>query len=532
MTKRLSGSFSTPPGSPRTSTMRSPQSRSQRKSQTPSSLNSPPLSPSSDRFIPRRSIDMSVAHYLANENLDDGDDSSSSPRAPHSELERALRAALLNDSPMRHPLGHYTGNSQSGASPRPTGPRVLNFSNVEENVDSQGSASLGLGCPTSPTRNAGVCSPKTRRQIPAAPTRILDAPDLVDDYYLNLISWSSTNILAVALGPSVYTWNAESNTVQLLCQLGNGDIVTSVSWMSSSAGGGSASSPSSCTPAALLAVGCNSSRIELWDAHAQKLVRTLGGHSARVASLSWNPTSRNVLSSGGRDSMVINHDVRAAEGSVATLRGHRQEVCGLKWCSDGNTLASGGNENFLCIWDVAMSGSSSPRSSSSSTGDIAPRLTLTDHKAAVKALAWAPFQRSLLASGGGTADRTIKFWNLNSGQLVNSIDTGSQVCALLWSPRHRELLSSHGFSQNQLILWKYPTMAKVKEFNGHTARVLHLDSSPDGSSVVSAAADETLRFWNIFGAPSKPKSSLSMGLGGSEGRLFGGGGSMNMMTIR
>lgn len=56
------------------------------------------------------------------------------------------------------------------------------------------------------------------------------------DYYLNLIAWSDSNILAVALGPSVYTWNAETNSVQLLCQLENGDIVTSVSWMASQGG--------------------------------------------------------------------------------------------------------------------------------------------------------------------------------------------------------------------------------------------------------------------------------------------------------
>jgi cell division cycle protein 20 (cofactor of APC complex) len=41
-------------------------------------------------------------------------------------------------------------------------------------------------------------------------------------------------------------------------------------------------------------------------------------------------------------------------------------------------------------------------------------------------------------------------------------------------------------------------MVKIKELEGHTARVLHMASSPDGCTVVSAAADETLRFWDIF----------------------------------
>lgn len=36
-------------------------------------------------------------------------------------------------------------------------------------------------------------------------------------------------------------------------------------------------------------------------------VRSLKGHAARVSALSWN---RTTLSSGGRDSLILNHDVR------------------------------------------------------------------------------------------------------------------------------------------------------------------------------------------------------------------------------
>jgi cell division cycle protein 20 (cofactor of APC complex) len=168
-------------------------------------------------------------------------------------------------------------------------------------------------------------------------------------------------------------------------------------------------------------------------------------------------------------------------------------VCGLQWNKEGDTLASGGNDNKLCLWDVATSSS------------VSPRFELTDHQAAVKALAWSPHERNLLATGGGTADRTIKFWNSRTGALLNSIDTESQVCALQWNPHEKEILSSHGFARNQLSLWKYPSMAKIKELEGHTARVLHMACSPNGGTVVSAAADETLRFWDVFAPASKTK---------------------------
>jgi cell division cycle protein 20 (cofactor of APC complex) len=231
----------------------------------------------------------------------------------------------------------------------------------------------------------------------------------------------------------------------------------------------------------------------------------MDGHTDRVGSLSWN--NHNV-SSGGRDGIIVNHDVRIARHNTATLSGHSQEVCGLAWSPDGSTLASGGNDNTLLLWDSSASGTTT-----------APRYTLTDHQAAVKALAWSPHERNLLATGGGTADRCIKFWNSQTGAILNSIDTGSQVCALQWNPFEKELLSSHGFARNQLCLWKYPTMAKVKEFDGHTARVLHMACSPDGSTVVSAAADETLRFWNVFAQPGKTVKRPADVLGSANKKL-------------
>jgi cell division cycle protein 20 (cofactor of APC complex) len=325
------------------------------------------------------------------------------------------------------------------------------------------------------------------RQIPSVPSRILDAPDLMDDYYLNLLSWSDTNILAVALADTVYLWNAASGDIQELCTFEGGSDahISSVAWVQE---GG-----------AHLAVGTSGGETQLWDVQACKQLRSMDGHTDRIGALSWN---RHVLTSGSRDTNIINHDVRIASHNVSTMSAHGQEVCGLSWSTDGEVLASGGNDNLLCLWDA---------STSSSSREPAPRFQMTDHQAAVKALAWSPHERHLLATGGGTADRCIKFWNSQTGALLNSIDTGSQVCALKWNPFEKEILSSHGFARNQLCLWKYPSMAKIKELEGHTSRVLHLACSPDGGTVVSAAGDETLRFWDIFCPPSKSKKGAGTG---------------------
>ena len=85
--------------------------------------------------------------------------------------------------------------------------------------------------------------------------------------------------------------------------------------------------------------------------------------------------------------------------------------------------------------------------------------------------------------------------------------THHQVCALQWSAHDKELVSSQGYSHNQLILWKYPSMVRVAELTGHTSRVLHMAQSPDGTTICSAAADETLRFWKVLSGGDQNKKS-------------------------
>lgn len=265
------------------------------------------------------------------------------------------------------------------------------------------------------------------------------------------------------------------------------EIVTSVSWMNKASN--------------ILAIGNSKKEIVLMDADKFQPINCLKDqHQGRVSSLAWNPQMTSVLSSGSIDSQILNNDVRmpASSSLFCVFRHHRQEVCGLKWSPNGQQLASGGNDNMLCIWDINSRFRQNTRAASEGVQVCQPRSVHLDHKAAVKALAWCPWQQGLLASGGGSRDMTIKFWNTEAGALVNSVSTESQVCSLLWNPFEKEILSSHGFVNNELSIWKYPTMKKITDLRGHTSRVLHLAISPDGTTVASAAADETLRFWKVF----------------------------------
>lgn len=61
---------------------------------------------------------------------------------------------------------------------------------------------------------------KRSRKISKIPYKVLDAPALQDDFYLNLVDWSSTNNLAVGLSNCIYIWSASNSKVTKLHDLG------------------------------------------------------------------------------------------------------------------------------------------------------------------------------------------------------------------------------------------------------------------------------------------------------------------------
>ncbi|KAK4465636.1 WD40-repeat-containing domain protein [Cladorrhinum samala] len=345
-----------------------------------------------------------------------------------------------------------------------------------------------------PLKSAGASSAQFRRRIATAPERVLDAPGLIDDYYLNLLDWSSGNQVAIGLERNVYVWSADEGSVSCLLETSPDTYVSSVKW----SGDG-----------AYVGVGLGTGEVQIWDVAEGVKIRSMLGHETRVGVMGWN---KHLLSTGARSGLVFNHDVRIAEHKVAELVSHTSEVCGLEWRSDGAQLATGGNDNLVSIWDARSL--------------AVPKFTKTNHKAAVKALAWCPWNMNLLATGGGSYDRHIHFWNTTSGARVNSIDTGSQVTSLRWSPHYREIVSSSGFPDNSLSIWSYPTLVRNVEIPAHESRVLHSCLSPDGQMLATAAADESLKFWKIF--EKKAGSSSSSASSGTSGKAE----MSKQMTIR
>ena len=327
-----------------------------------------------------------------------------------------------------------------------------------------------------------------RRRIPTAPERVLDAPAIVPDFYVNLLDWSSQNVIAIALQSAVHTWNSETGEAQFLLDLeeeservggGGGGLVTSLRW---DAHGN------------ILAVGTDRGYTQIWDVARGARLRTLrpsyegGADASAINAAAW--AMDGTRSVGYASGLIREPDVRQRTSETRSLEhAHTAQVCGLNWRGDSALLASGGNDNVVKVWDRRTH---------------VAKMRKENHRAAVKALAWSPHNSSLLATGGGSADRCIHFWNTTQNTRVQTIQTGAQVTSLQWAPHYRELVSAHGVGTSEsdagaLCVWAHPSGQKMAEVpDAHDGRVLHTTLSPDGQTLATVGSDESLKFWRIF----------------------------------
>jgi hypothetical protein len=170
---------------------------------------------------------------------------------------------------------------------------------------------------------------------------------------------------------------------------------------------------------------------------------------------------------------------------LARIAVHSQQICGLAWSRNGDAFGTGGNDNVCYLFETAKVLETHPASRSSNEDAEAGPLTVTRfhglseaseaeteiqvsrsapywpavhlgpgdekhrwvHGAAVKAIAFCPWQDSLVATGGGSNDKCIHFFHTGSGAALASISVSAQVTSLIWSTTRREIAATFGYAQ-------------------------------------------------------------------------------------
>ena len=309
------------------------------------------------------------------------------------------------------------------------------------------------------------------KSIPKTAYKVLDAPNLRDDFYLHLVDWSKQDIVAVGLDSKLYTWNAKYSEVSLLS-----DLDDYYNYYSSLAYNNDGKILISCS---------NDGTTFVRNVEKSKNVKIYRefseGRICVVSPMNLNP---NLFSIGAKDLIIKTIDLRSKLNPIMKYVGHSKEICGMKWSLDDKRLASGGDDNKLFIWDIRKEESEKK---------------LSSHTSAIKALDWSTYKFGYLLSGGGTQDMTLKLWNINNMTLVDSINTSSQICNIAFSKISHEFITTHGFKNNYIHVWDSNKMDIKATLKGHKQRVIYMGLGPDSKKIVTGAGDETIRFWDVFG---------------------------------
>ncbi len=163
-----------------------------------------------------------------------------------------------------------------------------------------------------------------------------------------------------------------------------------------------------------------------------------------------------------------------------TSLGHEAEITAILISPDSQVIATGSADTTIKIWNLE-------------TGKLictfGSLLTWKAHKAGIASLAFSPIAQTLASS---SSDGTIKLWNLRSRECSQTIK-GYANC-LAFSP-DGQTLAAGGWDRNiKLRQLSNPDSPII--LAGHFNSINAIAFSPDGTTVVSASADGNIKFWN------------------------------------
>jgi WD40 repeat protein/tRNA A-37 threonylcarbamoyl transferase component Bud32 len=162
------------------------------------------------------------------------------------------------------------------------------------------------------------------------------------------------------------------------------------------------------------------------------------------------------------------------------FKGHSSDVNSVAFSPDGTTLGSASDDKTIKLWNLV------------SGEEIR---TIEGHSNWIWTVAFSPDSKTLAS---GSADKTIKLWNLKTGKLIRTLEGHSDgVTSVAFSPDGKTLASGSASKDKTIKLWNLETGKLIDTLEGHTNGVPSVVFSPDGKTLASGSWDKTIKLWNL-----------------------------------
>uniref|UniRef100_K3X6F9 Uncharacterized protein n=1 Tax=Globisporangium ultimum (strain ATCC 200006 / CBS 805.95 / DAOM BR144) TaxID=431595 RepID=K3X6F9_GLOUD len=187
----------------------------------------------------------------------------------------------------------------------------------------------------------------------------------------------------------------------------------------------------------------------------------------------------------------------AARGALADA--HAKPISSLKFSKSGDQLASASADRSVKVWATAelLANDSSNDPQRDSAGDASaaskkPQIALYGHEEGVNDASWS-HDGYYLASASD--DKTARIWDVEYGKTLSILGRTSSSTSTF---------NMHGIAMDATELAPPGTSAAAAaalgllgENESHTGYVFSAQFNPQGSLIVTASFDETVRFWDV-----------------------------------
>ncbi|MBC8352054.1 MAG: protein kinase [Planctomycetes bacterium] len=201
-----------------------------------------------------------------------------------------------------------------------------------------------------------------------------------------------------------------------------------------------------------VAIGCDdeATYLRIWDLETQQPLRTLQGHTDAVTSASYSRDGKRLLTTSFDNTARI-WNVDTGE-QIRVLEGHSWWVWDAAFSPDESQVATVSQDGTAVVWTLA---------------DYTKSPAFTGHQGPVYSVAFSPDGKNIVS--GGYDKR-----------------------ALLWKAEDLKPFDFDGLLADEEV-----RPPKFVPFDGHTAPVRSVQFSGDGSLILSAGHDNTVKVWSV-----------------------------------